>query len=176
MDTLGKKLYTTRKKNSMTINELAEKVNIDPEILKSYEKNDIGDLDINILMQLTDILDIDFVSLAEFEEIPLSKKIRYYRKKLNLTQQDLADYIDVSHSAVSRWESGEIKHISQDKIIRLAEVLELPPLALISPSYSKLNDSVNPKYLEVARKLQELHVPIEICQQMIDIFSNLKEN
>ncbi len=36
----------------------------------------------------------------------IGESIRYYRKKLNLTQAQLAERLNVTRQAVSRWESG----------------------------------------------------------------------
>ncbi len=37
----------------------------------------------------------------------LGRRIAYYRKEKGLTQKDLADYLNISYQAVSKWESGK---------------------------------------------------------------------
>lgn len=53
------------------------------------------------------------------------------RKELNLTLQDVARKLDVSDSTVQRWESGKIKGMKYSHILKLAEVLDVPPLELL---------------------------------------------
>lgn len=36
----------------------------------------------------------------------ISNQIKYYRKKGNLTQSQLAELVDVSPQAISKWETG----------------------------------------------------------------------
>lgn len=45
------------------------------------------------------------------------------RKELGLTMKQVADSVGVSEGTVSRWESGEIENIRNDKLPKLAEVL-----------------------------------------------------
>ena len=53
------------------------------------------------------------------------------RKELGLTLKEVADYIGVSESTVQRWESGNIKNLRHEKIIKLAEVLKTTPAHLM---------------------------------------------
>lgn len=65
-------------------------------------------------------------------DINLGKLLRDKREYLKLTQQEVADYVSVSKSAVSRWESGDIASMGMDKVPRLSEILEVSPLELIN--------------------------------------------
>lgn len=53
------------------------------------------------------------------------------RKELGLTLKEVADYVGVSESTVQRWESGNIKNLRHEKIIKLAEVLKTTPARLM---------------------------------------------
>jgi len=46
--------------------------------------------------------------LSKRKDIKLGNFIKSRREYLSITQQDVADYVGVTKSAVSRWESGEI--------------------------------------------------------------------
>lgn len=59
----------------------------------------------------------------------LSSVLESRRKELNLTLLEVANRVGVSESTVQRWESGNIKNLRHDRIVRLADVLE------VSPSY-----------------------------------------
>lgn len=65
-------------------------------------------------------------------DIRLGNFIKNKREYLKLTQQEVADYVKVSKSAVSRWESGDIGSMGIDKLPRLSEILEISPLELVN--------------------------------------------
>ena len=46
------------------------------------------------------------------------------RRELGMTQDDLAEKLDISRQSVSRWENGECMPDS-DKLIKLSDVLEI---------------------------------------------------
>ncbi|HBW13818.1 MAG TPA: repressor LexA [Proteiniclasticum sp.] len=66
------------------------------------------------------------------QNIGMSIKTR--REQLDLTQQQVADYVGVSKSAVSRWESGDVANMGIDKLSKLSEVLSVSPLDIINES------------------------------------------
>ena len=83
-------------------------------------------------------------------DIRLGNFIKSKREYLKLTQQDVADYVGISKSAVSRWESGDIGSMGIEKVPRLSDVLQISPLELINldKSFSKgrvpNNSNTNP--------------------------------
>ena len=173
---IAKKLTKARKENYLSKKELAEKSGIDIDIIEQYEEGLENDLDINILEKLSDNLNIEITKLKGWKGNSLGEIIKYRRKELGMTQKDVANYVDVSHSAVSRWESGEIENITQDKIANLADILQISPLNLIAPDSDDSLYQLSQDYLDVAKKLQLLKVPIDICEQIIDIIEKLQKN
>jgi repressor LexA len=65
------------------------------------------------------------------DHIRIGKMIRRKREALELSQQEVADIVGVSKSAVSRWESGEVANMGTSKVQALAEVLKTSPLSFI---------------------------------------------
>ena len=63
--------------------------------------------------------------------------IKRRRKELKLTQLELAKKLDVSSSAISRYESGEISAMGIDKALALAKALNISPVDLIHTAWSK---------------------------------------
>lgn len=61
----------------------------------------------------------------------ISNIIYKRRKELNLTLQEIGTAVGVRKSTVKRWETGEIKSISNNKIIKLAKILQINPIELI---------------------------------------------
>ena len=62
----------------------------------------------------------------------LGEKICYYRKKLKLSQEELAARTGVSRQAVSKWELNEAKP-DLDKVVTLAQVFSITTDQLLSP-------------------------------------------
>lgn len=61
----------------------------------------------------------------------IGELIKDKRKYLELSQQELADKIGVSKSAISRYESGAIGNMGLDKAQALVNALNLDPLVLL---------------------------------------------
>jgi len=63
--------------------------------------------------------------------VAISETIRKRRDELDLTLLDIAKKVGVSEATIQRYESGKIKNIRQDKIVKLAAVLKLTPAELL---------------------------------------------
>lgn len=61
----------------------------------------------------------------------LSSVLKRRRKELGLTLAQIADKMGVAEATVQRWESGNIKSLRHDKIVRLANLLDVPPSTLM---------------------------------------------
>ncbi len=59
-------------------------------------------------------------------------KIKYLRKKLDLTLEQVGKYVGVSKATVLKWETGMIQNMRRDKIAKLAEILHTTPEYLIN--------------------------------------------
>lgn len=57
--------------------------------------------------------------------------IKERREALGLSQQEVANYVDVTKSAVSRWESGEVENMGRSKIQKLSEILKISPVSIV---------------------------------------------
>lgn len=64
----------------------------------------------------------------------LGENIRKHREKNKLTQEKLADKLDVSFQAVSSWERDEYRP-DTDNLIKLAEVLDVSVSALVEENH-----------------------------------------
>lgn len=75
----------------------------------------------------------------------LEENIQRFRRRINLSQEELAEKCQVSRQAVTKWETGE-SIPSLDKIIMLAEPFEISIDELVGRveknSYSRLMDLV----------------------------------
>lgn len=57
----------------------------------------------------------------------INKKLKNKRKELGLTMLEVAQKVGVSEATVSRWESGDIANMRRDKIVLLANALNVTP-------------------------------------------------
>lgn len=57
--------------------------------------------------------------------------LRDRRLRLGMTMKDVADRVGVSESAVSRWETGDVDNMKRDKILLLANALQISPIDLL---------------------------------------------
>ena len=56
--------------------------------------------------------------------------MRRRRIELGLTLEQVAKYVGVCKSTVSKWENGHIQNMRRDRITRLAEILRISPTAI----------------------------------------------
>lgn len=61
----------------------------------------------------------------------ISAKIRKLRTDKGLTLEQVGDYVGVSKATVLKWESGSIKNMRRDKIVKLSEILGTTPGDLV---------------------------------------------
>lgn len=62
----------------------------------------------------------------------IGELIRYYRLSKGLTLEEVAKGCGVSKVSVLKWENGETKNIRRDKIAKLAAVLNISPIILVT--------------------------------------------
>ena len=61
----------------------------------------------------------------------LNERIKSRRETLDLTLQEVGEYLGVSKATVQRYESGEIKNLKQETIEKLSEILKCTPSYLM---------------------------------------------
>lgn len=76
----------------------------------------------------------------------MNNRIKQFRLKNKLTQQQLADLMDVTRQAVTRWESGTVEP-STENLIQLAKIFACSVDELIC------NDLVSPKEKIIIREV-----------------------
>jgi len=80
----------------------------------------------------------------------LNENIKYYRKKMNLTQEQLAEIMGVSVGAVSKWESG----LANPDIMLLPKLAKLFGVSVdVLFSYELMDDSA----IELSKKIREYY-------------------
>ncbi len=72
----------------------------------------------------------------------IGEKITKLRKNSNITQEELADLLNVSRQSISRWELG-ISFPETDKLIKLSKILNCSIDYLLDDNYQMNNGFVN---------------------------------
>lgn len=75
------------------------------------------------------------------------------RKELGLTLQEVGEYVGVGKSTVKKWESGLIANMRQDKIVLLANALQISPVSLITGNIIFETPKVNDEHIMKYAKL-----------------------
>ena len=57
--------------------------------------------------------------------------LKQRRLKLQMTMLDVAKKVGVSEGTISRWESGDIANMKRDKIVALADALQMSPAVIM---------------------------------------------
>ena len=73
----------------------------------------------------------DLVAFPRAAPQPFPERLRQLRKDAGLTQRQLANFVGVSTTAVSSWETGIREVPAGDNLVRLAEALGLDPAEVI---------------------------------------------
>lgn len=82
----------------------------------------------------------------------IGAKINFYRKNNQLTLLELGKKVELSEGMVSRYESGEIKTVGIDTLIKFSNALNCSPTDLMDWGLSDDSDNEN-IFLEKFRKL-----------------------
>ena len=83
----------------------------------------------------------ELISIMIVEVIIMNNRIRHFRLKSKLTQQQLADLMDVTRQAVTRWESGTVEP-STENLITLAQIFDCSVDELVGNDYSSSNEKI----------------------------------
>jgi len=84
--------------------------------------------------------------------------IKKRRTQLKLTLEQIGNYVGVSKSTVKKWENGYIKNMRRDKILLLAQILNVSPLDFLSLSEISKNSPDTKKELsrQDAKKIENV--------------------
>lgn len=81
----------------------------------------------------------------------IGRRIRILRLKNKMTQEELADEIDISVAFVSRVERGTV-HINLKRLTQIAEILKVSPGYLLVGSNMKSKDYLKEDFSEILDK------------------------
>ena len=114
--------------------------------------------------------------------------VRTQRKRIGKTLEEVGKAVGVAKATVQRWESGEIKDIRREKLVKLAVALETTPAYLMgwdSPKWEKDmiedywrgNDEEKMALVEKYGVCDEIHTHyIAMTKQLSDICASKQLN
>ena len=114
-----KKLIDMREEHNLKQYELAKIINLAPTTFNNYE-TEYEIMPIKHINKVTNFFDVSFDYLFEFTNLPKYKnsrkeidsnlsgqRLKEFRKSKNLTQNDLATYLNVDQTTISKYEIGK---------------------------------------------------------------------
>lgn len=105
---------------------------------------------------------------GELMDDAIGKNVKYYREKLRISQEILAEKCNVSASCVSRWESGHWRP-SKENQIKLAEIFGIPVAALYLPQTGPPQSLLAQQISEIVKELS-----LERQEFLLDMARGLK--
>ena len=78
-------------------------------------------------------MDLNLGSGEVYNLVEAGKTIRWYRRSLNMTQQELAKLIGTSYPRVARWEQG-LTGMNVKSLVKLARIFGVSETELLHPS------------------------------------------
>lgn len=114
----------------------------------------------------------------------INKNIYSLRKQNKMSMEELGKRINVSKQTIQKYESGEIKNIPYDKILALANVLDVSPIQLMGwktdeeiNEQLELNSKVALKDAELVTKFHKLSISDQdIIMSMINSLLKTNQN
>lgn len=99
-----------------------------------------------------------------------SEKINMIRNHNKLSQEEMADKLDVSRQTISKWESG-ISYPEIDKLISISEIFEVSVDYLLKDQYidRTVNNGLEKVIFQFLGLSQEMN---KVSEQLIDIMSD----
>lgn len=104
----------------------------------------------------------------------MGHRIRWKRRRLRLSQSDVAEKVGVSMAAVSLWETGRT-NISSDKLLALAEVLSCDVEWLLNGSQLQHTDIEGDNKISEKKSEDERELDLEL-QTLIKIYETLPDH
>ena len=96
-------------------------------------------------------------------------KLQKIRKENNITQEGLADKLNVSRQAVSKWESG-MAYPDTEKLIQISKIFNVSLDELINDNVDKNNGNSNKKisFMEILNEI------LEFVSKSVNMFWSMK--
>lgn len=99
----------------------------------------------------------------------LSDNLKRIRKENNLSQEQLADKLNVSRQSVSKWESGSA-YPEMDKVLQLCKMFDLSMDELLNQDIKKTREEKNSK-IDINKYIESF---LKYITKTVDMFTSMK--
>lgn len=149
-----------RRLAGITQRDLSEALGVSQAAISQWEKGTRVP-DLTTVIKLSEILNVPTDNLIDltkdfsntYRENSSNNKLSYYRKKSGLTQDDVAEELGVTKSAVSLWERGKIIP-SYENLNKLSKKYGIPKETLFETSDNGItNNSINDQKMKEINNL-----------------------
>ncbi|HCL4479994.1 TPA: helix-turn-helix domain-containing protein [Clostridium botulinum] len=123
---LGKNIKKLRKNKGFSSYKLAKNANVGISTISQIESGNRQSLNSNTIEKIATALEVSTGMLLSTNEVSdLGKNIKYYRENKNMSICDLAKLSNIEISIVSDIESGTIKDLQENILLKVASVLKV---------------------------------------------------
>lgn len=174
---LGEKLKDLRKTKGLTLKEVADNIGLGESTISLYENNNRRPdyVTLNKLSALYNV-SIDYLLNNDSPNVNFGERIKALREQNNITQQELADMLNVDRTSVGKWETNQnlannnilqklcsIFNVSMDYLLGRAD---LPQSTEIAPDGEIENELLNIcKKLSIEKKAKLLIYAYELVKK-----------
>ena len=108
----------------------------------------------------------------------IGQKIKAARLSKGYTQEELGKIMGVQKSAVAKWECGRVVNIKRSVLMKLSEVLEIPPHELIGNFAEEKKPTNKSELSEKEKKLMDFleTVPDDKVDYVIRIMQSILQD
>lgn len=105
--------------------EVAKQIGVTPQAISNYERG-INGVDNVTLLRLCTAYGIGLDAIFQQNE-SIGQRLARIRANRGITLEQIGNAVGVVKSTVLKWETGAIENMGQDKVVRLAEFLQVTP-------------------------------------------------
>lgn len=102
----------------------------------------------------------------------MKPNLKQKRLQLGLTLEEVGKMVGVGKSTVRKWETGDIENMKRDKIVKLANALQVSPLYIMG---MEEEEQTEPKYNTIAAHIDE-NVTEEELEEIVNYIEFRKRN
>lgn len=110
----------------------------------------------------------------------MSERIKFLRKKNNLTQEELSEKLGLGKAAIAKYETGRVKNIKRPMIEKMADIFDVSPAYLLGFDTTDIDEFAKEYEKgykeEAARQLVETTIEVDQVDKILQLVKLLSYN